>query len=204
MLVPWRKSYNKPRQHIKKQRHHFASKGPYSQSYGFSSSDVQILALDCKEGWAPNNWCFKTVCWRRLLRVPWTVRRSNQPILKENNPEYSLKGLMLRLKLQYFVKSWLIGKDLDTGKDWEEEEKEATEDEKVGWHCRLSGHEFEQTLGDSEGQGRLVCCSLWVAKTQTWLSVHWTKQIGNTAANSVDLLRVESRLSCTQTYYRKD
>ena len=90
------KSYNKPRQHIKKQRHHFASKGPYSQSYGFSSSDVQILALDCKEGWALKNWCFWT------MALGQHTRRSNQSILKEINPEYSLEGLMLRLKLQYF------------------------------------------------------------------------------------------------------
>ena len=58
--------------------------------------------LDCEEGWAPKNWCFWTMCWRRLLRVPWTARRSTQSILKEINPEYSLEGLMVKLKLQYF------------------------------------------------------------------------------------------------------
>ena len=83
--------------------------------------------------------------WRRLLRVPWTARRSNQSILKEISPEYSLEGLMLKLKLQYFghVKNWLIGKDPDAGKDWRQEEKGTTEDEMVGWHHRLNGHEFE-------------------------------------------------------------
>ena len=100
-LVPWKKSYDKPRQCIKKQRHHFASKSLYSQSYGFSSSHAQMWKLDRKEGWALKNWCFQIVVWR-LWRVPWTARKPNQSILKEINPEYSLEGLMLKLKLQYF------------------------------------------------------------------------------------------------------
>ena len=98
MLVPWEKSYNQ--QHVKKQRHYFVNKGPYSHSYGFSSGHVWMWKLDHKEGWVPKNWCFWTVLLGRLLRVPWKVRRPNQSILKEINPEYSLKGLML--KLQYF------------------------------------------------------------------------------------------------------
>ena len=76
-------------------------KGLYSQSYGFFSS-VWMWELDHKEGWAPKNWCFQIVVLRRLSRVPWTARRSNQSILREINPEYSLEGLMLKLKLQYF------------------------------------------------------------------------------------------------------
>ena len=102
MLAPWKKSYDQVRQHIKKQRHYFANKGPSSESYGFSSSHVWMWELDYKESWAPKNWCFDLWCWRRLLRVPWTARRSNQSILKEMSPEYSLEGLMLKLKLQYF------------------------------------------------------------------------------------------------------
>ena len=87
-------------QHIKKQRHYFANKGPSSQSYGFSSSHVWMWELDYKaECWRID--AFELWCWRRLLRVPWTARRSNQPILKETSPEYSLEGLMLKLKLQY-------------------------------------------------------------------------------------------------------
>ena len=101
-LAPWKKSSDKPRQHIKIQRHHFAKIGPYSQSYGFSSSHVCIWELDHKEGWVPKNQCFWLCCWRRLLRDPWIARRSIQPILKEINTEYSLEGLMLKLKLQYF------------------------------------------------------------------------------------------------------
>ena len=99
------KSYDKPRQHIKKQRHHFADKGLYRQSYGFFSSHVRMSDLDHKEDWVLKNrgfQFFKLWYWRRLLRVPWTARRSNQSILKEISPEYFLKGHMLKLKLQYF------------------------------------------------------------------------------------------------------
>ena len=80
----------------------FADKGLYSQSYGFSSSHVRCEKLDYKEGWALKNWCFWTVVLRRLLRVPWTAGISNLSVLKEMNPEYSLEGPMLKLKLQYF------------------------------------------------------------------------------------------------------
>ena len=103
-------------------------------------------------------------CWRRLLRVPWSARRSNQSILKEISPEYSLEGLMLKFKLQYFGHlMWrtdsLEKKDLDAGEDWRQEEKGTTWDEMVGRHHRFDGHEFEQAPGDREGQGSLVCCS---------------------------------------------
>ena len=81
---------------------YFANKGLSSQSYGFSSSYVWMWELDYKGSWVLKHWCFWTVVWRKLLRVPWTARRSNESILKEINPEYSLKGLMLKLKLQYF------------------------------------------------------------------------------------------------------
>ena len=103
MLAPWKKNYGQPRQHIKKQRHYFANKGPSSQSYGFSSTHVWMWELDCKESWAPKNWCFWTVVLEKTLeRVPSTTKKSNQSILKEISPEYSLEGLMLKWKLQYF------------------------------------------------------------------------------------------------------
>ena len=89
---------------------------------------------------------FELCCWRRLLRVPWTAKRSNQSILKEISPGCSLEVLMLKLKLQYFghhMQSWLIGKDPDAGRDWGQEEQGMTEDEMAGWHHRLDGHEFE-------------------------------------------------------------
>ena len=84
---------------------------------------------------------FELWCWRRLLRVPWTARRSNQFILKEICPGCSLEGLMLKLKL--FMRSWLIWKDPDAGMDWGQEEKGTTKDEMAGWHHRLDRHEFE-------------------------------------------------------------
>ena len=100
-LSPWKKSYDQPRPHIKKQRHYFANKGLYSQSYGFCSSHVWKWELDHKAEHQRID-AFELWCWRRLLRVPWTARRSSQSILKKMSPEYSLQGLMLKLKLQHF------------------------------------------------------------------------------------------------------
>ena len=108
---------------------------------------------------------FELWCSRRLLRVPWTPRRSNQSILKEISPEYSLEGLMLKLRWPILwppnAKNWLIGKDPGAGKDWRQEEKGTTEDEMVGWHRWLGGHEFKQALGVGDGQQSLACCSPW-------------------------------------------
>ena len=105
---------------------------------------------------------------RRLLRVPWTAGRSNQSILKVISPEYSLEGLMLKLKLQYFghlmwrtdslEKNWLVGQD------WRPEETGTTEEEMIGWHHWLNRHEFEQSPGDGKGEGSLACCSTWGSK----------------------------------------
>ena len=123
---------------------------------------------------------FELWCWRRLSRIPWTARRSNQSILKESSPEYSLEGLMLKLKLQYFgkpdAKNWLIGRDPDAGKDWRQEEKGTTEDEMIGWHHWPDGHEFEQALGVGDGQGSLMCYSPWGHKqSNTTKRLNWTK-----------------------------
>ena len=103
---------------------------------------------------------FELQCWKRLLRVPWTARRSNQSILKEINPEYSLEGLILNL--QYFghlmQRANSLKKTLMVGKT--AGRRRTAEDEMVGWHHQLNGHESEQTPGDSKGQGSLVCYSL--------------------------------------------
>ena len=111
---------------------------------------------------------FELWCWRRLLRAPSTAKRSNQSTLKEISPEYSLEQLMLKLKLQYFghqiQRTDSLGKDSDAGKDQRQEEKGTTEDEMVGWHHLLNGHEFEQAPGVGEGQGSLACCSPWGCK----------------------------------------
>ena len=108
------KLWQKARQHIKKQRHYFADKGPSSQSYGFSSSHVWMWELDHKESSEPNNWCFWTVVLEKTLESPWTARRAHQSILKEISPEYSQEGLMLKLKLQYF--GYLMGRTDSLGK----------------------------------------------------------------------------------------
>ena len=154
-LAPWRKSNDQTRQHIKKQRNYFANKGPSSQSYGFSSSHVWMWELNYEESWVLKNW---------LLRVPWTARRSNQSILKQISPEYSGKGRTdaeaeTPILWPPDVKSQLIGKDPNAGKDWRQEEKGTTQDEMVRWYHWLDGHEFEQAPGVGIRQESLACCS---------------------------------------------
>ena len=165
MLAPWKKSYDKPRQCIKKQRHRFANKSPYSQSHGFSNSQVWISELNHKktEYWRID--AFKLWCWRRLLRVLWTARRSNQSILKEISPEYSLKGLML--KLQYFgqlmwrtdsfAKTLMLGKiEGRRRRGWQ----------RMSWLDNITNpmDMSLKALGVDDGQGSLACCSLWGCK----------------------------------------
>ena len=124
---------------------------------------------------------FELWCWRRLLRVPWTTRRPKQSILNEISPEYSLEGLMLKLKLQYFGHLMWSNDSLeetDAGKDWRQE-KGTTEDEMVEWHHWLYGHEFKLTPGAGDGQGVLACCSPWGRKesdTTEWLNWSWLRQ----------------------------
>ena len=121
---------------------------------------------------------FELMCWRRLLRIPWTARRSNQSILKKINPEYSLEGLMLKLQIFWLpnAKNRFSGKDPDAGKDWRQEEKGTTEDKMVGWHHRLDGHEFEQAPRVGDGQGSLTCCTPWGRKeSDTTELLYWTE-----------------------------
>ena len=141
-LAPWKESYDQPRQHIKKQRHYFANRSLSNQGYvvtygceSWSIKKAERRRIDAFELW----------CWRRLLRVPWTAKRSNQTILKEISPGCSLEGLMLKLKLQYFGHLMRRADSFEksyAGKYCEQEEKGMTEDEMVGWHHQLSGHEF--------------------------------------------------------------
>ena len=118
---------------------------------------------------------FELRFWRRRLRVPWTARRSNQSTLKEINPEYSLEGLMLKLKLQYFDHVMQRTNSLERPRCQKrlQKDKGMTEDEMAGWHYQHSGHELEQTLGDSEGQGSLAAAVHGVTKSQTQLH-DWT------------------------------
>ena len=121
---------------------------------------------------------FELQCWRRLLRVPWTARRSNQSILKEISPGISLEGLIKAetpVLWPPHVKSWLIGKDSEAGRDWELEEKGTTENEMAGWHHWLNGHEFEWTPGVGDGQGGLACCNSWGHKESEATELNWTE-----------------------------
>jgi len=164
------------KQCIKKQRHYFTDKGLCSQSYSFPSSHVRMWELDHKESWAPKNWCLWTVELEKTLWVPWTARRSNQSILKEIRPEYSLEGLMLKLKLQNFGYLMRTTYSLETtlmlGKT-EGRMRRGWQDEMVGWHHWLKGPEFEQALWVGDGQRSLACCSPWVHRESNmteWLN----------------------------------
>ena len=132
--APWKKSYDKPRQNIKKQRHRFADKGPSSQSYGFSSSHVWVWELDYKESWALKNWCFRIVVLKTLESpLDWREIKSVNP--KGNQPWIFIGRTDTEAEAPKFwpsdAKSQLIGKDLDAGKDWGREEKGVTEDKMV-------------------------------------------------------------------------
>ena len=178
MLAPWKKSDDKPRHCIKKQRHHSADKGPYSWSYGFSRSHVWMWELDHKQGWVPKNECFWTVLLEKTLESPLDCKEIKPVNPKENQPWIFLGKTVAEALILWpaYSVSQLIGKDPDAGKD-RGQEKRATEDEMVLWHHRLNGHEFEQTPGDSEGQASLAFCSPWVT-SQTGLS-HWTITMKN-------------------------
>ena len=163
MLAPWKKIYDKPRQRIKKQRHHFTYRGLYSQRNGFSNSHVWMWELAHKEGWVIKNWCFRTV----VLEKTWESLggqvnpKGNQSWIihwKDWCWNWSSNTLATSCKeLTHWKRPWCW-------ESWGQEEKGATEDEMVEWHHWLNEHEFEQILGDSEGQGSLACCSPWVPK----------------------------------------
>ena len=177
MLTPWKEGYDQPRQHIKK---HITLS---TKVYLVKAMVFPVVMYQC-ESWTikkAEHWridAFGLWCWRRLLRVPWTARRSNQSILKEIRPEYSLGRLMLKLKLQYFGhlmwRTDSLEKTLMLGKT-EGRRRRGRQDKMVGWHHPLSGHEFEQTPGVGNGQESLACCSPCAHEksgTTEWLN--WT------------------------------
>ena len=154
MLTPWKKIYDQPRQYIKKQRHYFTTKGPSSQGYSFSNSHVWMWQLDYKESWVLKNWCFCTVVLEKTLESPLDCKEILKS--KSKDPKVHPKGgrswiFIKRTDVESETlilwppdaKNWLIWKDPDAGKEWRREEKGPTEDEMVGWHHRLNGHEFE-------------------------------------------------------------
>ena len=160
---------------------------PHHQSYGFSSSYVWMWELDHKESWALKNWCFWTVVLEKTLESPLDCKEI-QPVHPKGDQSWIFTGrtdaeaetLILRPPDE---KNWLIGKDPDAGKDWRQEEKGTTEDEMVGWHHRLHGHEFDQVLGVGDGQGSLVCymqskgsqrVGHWVTRLN-WTVLRWNQ-----------------------------
>ena len=142
-LAAWKKSYDQPRKHIKKQRHYFANKGPSSQSYSFSSSCVWMWELDYKESWVLKNWCFWTVVLEKTVESPLDCKEI-QPVHPKGDKPWIFIG---RTEAETLVlwppdANWITWKDPDAGKDWRQEKKGLTEDEMAGWHRRLNGHEF--------------------------------------------------------------
>ena len=186
------KSYDKPRQHIKKQtQRSFADKSPSNQSYGFSSSHVWMWQLDHKESWALKNWYFWTVVLEKTLESPLDCKEI-KPVNPKGNQSWIFTGRTdakaeapilghLMQRTDSLEKTRLIRKDPDARKDWRRE-RGTTEDEMVGWHHRLNGHEFELTPGDREGQGSLACCSPWGHKQSdmteqlNWTELRWRKE----------------------------
>ena len=147
MLVPWKKNVDKPRWHIKKWSYYFPNKGSYSQSYGFSSSHVWLWESDHKEDWVLKNWCFQIVVVEKTLESPLDCKEITSINPKGNQPWIFIGWADAEAPILWppDAKSQLIGRDPDAGKDWGQEEKGETEDEVVGWHHWLSGHELEQT-----------------------------------------------------------
>ena len=144
-------SFDKPRQCVKKHRHHFTDKAPCSQGYNLSSSHVRMWELDHKESWAPKNWCFRTVVLEKTLESPLDCKEIKPVNLKENQPWILFGKTDAEAETPILwpldANSWLIGKDPNSGKDWRQEKKRATtKDEMVGWHLWLNGHELGKLL----------------------------------------------------------
>ena len=180
MLIPWKESYDQPRQHIKKQRHYFVNKGLTSQGYGFFSGHVWMWELDYEESWAQKNWFVWTVVLEKTFESPMDCKEI-QPVHPKEDQSWVLTARTdfeaeTPILWPPDAKSWLIWKDPDAGKDWGQEEKGRTENEMVGWHHRLNGHGFGWTLGVGDGQGGLAQCSPWGCKElDTTEQLNWTE-----------------------------
>ena len=165
---------------LKKQRYHFANKGPSSQGYGLSCGHVWMWELDCEEGWTQKNWCFWTVMLEKTLESA-LDSKDIQPVQSEGDQPWDFFGgndtkAETPVLWTPHVKSWLIGKDSDAGRDWGQEEKGTTEVEMAGWHHQLDGRESEWTPGDGDGPGGLACCDWWGHKeSDTTERLNWTE-----------------------------
>ena len=175
-LLLGRKAMTNP-DSVSKSRDNFADKGPYSQSFGFSSNHVWMWELDHKEGWEWKNWCFGIVVLEKALESP-VDSKEFKPVHPKGNQSWMFIGWTdadaeAPVLWPPDLKSQLTEKDPDAGKDKRQKEKGMTEDEMVGWHYRLNGHEFEQAPGDGGRQGSMACCSPKVTKSWTQPS-DWT------------------------------
>ena len=163
--APWKESDDQPRQHIKKQRHYFAKKGLSNQSYGFSSSLIGMWELDHKKRLSAEELILLNVVLEESLDSPLHCMEIKAVNPKGNQPWIIIgrTNVEAEAPIRWLpdVKNLFIRKDPDAGKDWMQEEKGTIENEMVGWHHQLSGHDFQQALGDGEGHGSLVCCSPW-------------------------------------------
>ena len=163
----WKKSVTNLDSMLKKQRPHFADKGPYSQNYGFSGSHVWMWDLDQKEGWVLKNWCLRAVVLEKTFESPLDSKEI-KPVNPKGNQSWVFIGRTdaeaeAPILWPPDAKGWQWKRPWCWEK-WGQEDKGTTEDEMVGWHHWLNGHGFEKTPGHSEGQGSLACCSLWDRK----------------------------------------
>ena len=157
-----------------------SDKGPSSQSYGFSSTHIWMWELDYKESWVLKNWCFWTMVLEKTLESSLDSKEIQQVHPKGNQSWVFIGRTDAEAETSILwppdVKNWLTWKDPDAGNNWRWEEKGTTEDEMVGWHHRLNGHQFEQAPGVGDGQGRLVYCSTWDCKESDMTEqLNWTK-----------------------------
>ena len=168
------------RQHIRKQRHYFAQKGPSSQSYGFPSSHVWMWQLDHKEGWAQKNRYFWIIVLEKIIESLLDCKEIKPVNLSGNQSWIFIGGVDAETEAPILwppdEKNWLTGKDCDAGKERGQEEMGATENEMVGWHHWHNGHEFEQALGVGGAQRSLACCSpRGLKESDTTEQLNWTE-----------------------------
>ena len=163
----------------------------------FPSGHVWMWELDCEENWAPKNWCFCSVVLEKTLESPLNYKEI-QPVHPKGDQSWVFFGwtdVEAEIPILWLphVKSWLIWKDPDAGRDWGQEEKRMTEDEMAGWHHRLNGHEFWWTPGVGDGQGGLACCSPWGCKESdmterlNWTELNWTPLLASCKKKSSQL-----------------